>query len=340
MEYAGKQFTRAQMHERVGHQHQMGGVRRYTLEDGKAAGLDAIDIDTGIFRCTVLPSRGLDISGASFKGLNIAYQTPVGEIHPAYYEPEGVQWLRTFTGGLLTTCGLSNFGPPCHDEATELDLGLHGRYSTLPAREVNARAYWEGDEYLIEVTGIVEEASLFGHKLRLTRTITSSVGSNGITIHDKAENFGFEKAPICLLYHINAGFPLLDEGGTLTVDAEEVSPRDDHSKAGLDNWSQFPAPQPHIQEQCYFHKVRADKNGFATALLRNERLNLGLEVSFAQDTLPWLTQWKNPGQGDYVMGIEPGTSTVADRNTLEKNGQLQYLAPGETRDFTVRIAVV
>ena len=65
----------------------------------------AIDVDTGAggLRFTVLPDRGLDISLASYKGNNLSFLTPAGETHPAFYEPGGLGWLRTFTGGLLTT---------------------------------------------------------------------------------------------------------------------------------------------------------------------------------------------------------------------------------------------
>ena len=89
-----------------------GGVRRCILDDGRSKGVTAFEVDTGAgFRFTVLPDRGLDISSASFRGTNLVHLTQNGEAHPAFYEPQGLGWLRTFFAGLLTTCGLTYLGP-------------------------------------------------------------------------------------------------------------------------------------------------------------------------------------------------------------------------------------
>src|SRR5512133_2249898 len=92
----------------TGNRSQLGGTRHYNLSDGPALNMRAIDVNTGAgLTYTVLPDRGMDISFASFRGTNLAFITPNGETHPAFYEPQGLGWLRTFTGGLLTTCGLT-----------------------------------------------------------------------------------------------------------------------------------------------------------------------------------------------------------------------------------------
>jgi hypothetical protein len=128
MRIHGRELSREHVLRRIGHVAQVGGTRHYTLRDGRSKHVDAIDVDAGSGLCfTVLPDRGLDISLASYKGLNLVYLTPNGEAHPAFYEPEGLGWLRTFFGGLLTTCGLTYLGAPGIDG--EQPLGLHGRYS-------------------------------------------------------------------------------------------------------------------------------------------------------------------------------------------------------------------
>ena len=89
----------------------------------------ATDINTGSgLQYTVLPDRAMDISLASYKGTNLVYLTCNGETNPAFYEQEGIGWLRTFAAGLFTTCGLTYLGSPCEDEGEQ--LGLHGRIST------------------------------------------------------------------------------------------------------------------------------------------------------------------------------------------------------------------
>ena len=44
---------------------------------------------------------------------------------------QGLEWLYSFAGGLLTTCGLTHVGGPEEDEFGR--RGLHGRISNLPA---------------------------------------------------------------------------------------------------------------------------------------------------------------------------------------------------------------
>jgi len=218
MKIRGKEYSREQISERIGHVAQLGGTRHYTLSDGCSKHLAAVDVDTGSgFHFTVLPDRGLDISAAGYKGLNLVYLTPNGEVHPAFYEPDDLGWLRTFFGGLLTTCGLTYLGPPGVDDGQK--LGLHGRYATSPARQVCDRSGWDGDEYRVEISGVVEECALFGDKIRLTRTITTSLGGKSLKITDVAENFGYVTSPFVVLYHVNAGFPLLDAAARLSLTA-------------------------------------------------------------------------------------------------------------------------
>lgn len=113
MRLFGQHYTRSQLLERVGTVQQVGGTRRCRLEDGRATGTAAIEVDTGAgLRFTVLPDRGLDILQATFRGTNLAYLTPNGGAHPAFFEPQGMGWLRTFFAGLLTTCGLTYLGNP------------------------------------------------------------------------------------------------------------------------------------------------------------------------------------------------------------------------------------
>ena len=97
--------ARAKQLRYTGNPVQLGGTRHYRLSGGVQDGVRCIDVRTGSgFDFTVVPDRGLDISLASFKGRNLTYLTDAAEAHPSYYDPEGAEWLRTFTGGRLTTC--------------------------------------------------------------------------------------------------------------------------------------------------------------------------------------------------------------------------------------------
>jgi hypothetical protein len=331
---------KAEALRRVGNLRQLGGTRHYRLADGRSRDVAAIDVDTGTgFVFTVLPDRGLDISCASYKGHNLVYLTPNGEVHPSYHEPEGNGWLRGFFGGLVTTCGLTHLGHPVldGDEA----LGLHGRFSSSPARQVCDRSRWEGDRYVIEITGVIEDAFLFGPKIRLTRSIRTAIGQRSLVIEDRVENFGYRPCPFTILYHINPGYPLLDTDARLVVNGSAL-PFTDETPAQVAACRSFSDPVKDFKEEVFLHDPGPDAQGRVRVGFINRKLGngVGLAISYDKRALPYLNQWKMLGEGDYVVGIEPANVPVRDRVTLRGLGILPLLEPGETRLTGVEIAIL
>ena len=209
--YLGKTWTREGLRSLVGDVAQVAGARPSVLADGKADGVKAIEVYTGGgFAFTVLPGRGMDIPFASQRGHSLSFFSGTGITHPGYYEEPGLGWLRSFYAGLLTTCGIANAGAPSTDRGRA--FGLHGRYSNAAAEDVCVSQGWEGDEYLIRLSGRVREASAMNEHLVLSRTIETRLGARGFRLHDVIENRGFEEQPLMLLYHFNYGFPLLAPG--------------------------------------------------------------------------------------------------------------------------------
>lgn len=321
----------------IGNYSQIGGTRHYTLSDGRGLGMRAIDVNTGAgLQYTVLPDRGMDISLASFKGHNLVYISYNGETNPAFYEPQGFGWLNTFTGGLLTTCGLTYLGAPVKDGDEE--LGLHGRYSTIPARQVADCSEWIGDEYHLRLKGIVEEGRIFGTKLRLEREISSIHGKNSLIISDIVTNVGHLPSPYTILYHMNLGYPLLSEFSELILDPEKTEPATPFAAEGLNEFRHFIKPQANIQEQVYFHSMKGNSKGEAKVCLRNRQINISLTIKFNPDQLPYLTEWKMMGVGDYVLGLEPCNVPAKNRVALRNENILPYLRPGES--VTNKIEVI
>lgn len=341
MKYRGKEYTRREVERRIGNIAQLGGTRHYELTEGQSKGVKAVDCKTGNgFDFTVLPDRGMDISLASFQGANLVHLTANGEVNSSYYNPAGLEWLNNFFAGLLTTCGLTYFGPPGKDG--DDDLGLHGRITNIPAKRFNDLSGWEGDEYVIELQGIVEESMLFGDKMRLERTISSKIGSNSLKITDKVTNFGFKESPFCILYHINPGFPLLDDGTELIISSKTVFPYDEKSADYVEEACKFTSPQPGFVEENFLHEMVADDDGYAYAAVVNQKQNdgLGLYLKFKTDSLPYLSEWKMMGEGDYVVGIEPVNVKLGNRAELRDVGILPMLAPGEEKTMEVEIGVL
>jgi hypothetical protein len=245
-------------------------------------------------------------------------------------------WLRSFSGGTLVTCGLRNAGAPSHDSGE--DLGMHGRIGNTPAENVSVNNYWNNDEYLIEISGKLREANLFGENLMLSRIIKTGSDKNEIQIFDTISNENFRTEPLMLLYHLNWGFPLFDENAELIIDSESTVVRgEDQSK--LSNWNAFSKPIYDFTEIVYFHQVRADKNNRCAYQLHNQQLGIGVRVSWNKDVLPYLIEWKMTGEGDYVLGLEPANCLAGGRAKEREEGRLVNIASFEQKMVDMRIEV-
>jgi hypothetical protein len=334
----GRKWTRAELLPYVGDLSQIAGIRLGEWSDGPERGLRIADVRTGSgLEFTLLIDRGLDLGPASYRGLPLAWISPAGFAHPSFYEPEGLGWLRTFGGGLMIGCGLTYLGSPGEDEGEA--LGLHGRLSHLPARNLRVNQEWQGDECAFWVEGEVRQARLFAEDLRLTRRVTSWLGQDRILIQDRVENLGEAPSPLMILYHINLGFPLLDETCSLTAEPHPVHPRDAVAAPGLGDWMHFQQPTHGYKEQVFYHDLPADRDGWAAITLSNPTRQISLTVRFQKNTLPNLVEWKMMGHAAYVLGLEPANCWVDGRSQERLNGTLQVIEPGEQRHFRVEITL-
>lgn len=330
--------SRASLLSRVGDLGQVAGVRVMTLSEGREAGVRIADVRTGSgLRYQVTLDRGMDISMAEFRGTPLAWRAPCGDVHPAYYDPAGIGWLRSFPGGLLTGCGITQAGAPCTDEGET--PGLHGRLSHTPAEGVAAGTTWQGDEATVSVEGTMREYRLFGENMMVRRTIASSVGSSSLMLTDHVVNEGSKRTPLMMLYHINIGWPMLDESSQLLLRCDTV-PRDEEAARGLDTARRFSGPVAGYKEQVFYHRPHPDEEGWATAALINRTLDLCLYVRFRTNELPRLAEWKMLGEKAYVLGLEPSNCATGGRAKERAAGTLQFLDPGAVRDFAVECGVL
>ncbi len=336
------QMTAQQLKPYIGAMKQLAGAHNSVLDDGLGRGVRVADFDNGSgLSFQVLLDRGMDIGRATFKGIPLSYLTPVGIVHPAYYEPDGFRWLRSFGGGLLTGCGLSNVGTPEAESGMRLNgpLGQHGRLSNTPAENPSLSENWEDGRYCLKLTGLLREVSFFAENLECRRTISTALGSNCITICDRIANRGVRPAPLMLLYHINAGFPLLGEQALLKAKARSTTPRNATAAAGLAAWASCQPPTAGYVEQCFYHDIEPDADGLARMTLSNPDCGLKLEVAYRKIELPFFTQWKMMGQQEYVMGLEPANCHPDGQSVEQQNGTLKTLQPDETIEHFLKISV-
>ncbi|MBC8386873.1 MAG: aldose 1-epimerase family protein [Actinobacteria bacterium] len=343
MKIFGTEIGKDEILKRVGDIDQLGGIRYYEFIDGVRRGVRAIDIKSPCgLDMTILPDRGMDISNLSYKSIPISWKSVTRETSPVYYESRGIEWLRTFYGGLITTCGLTNIGIPCVDNGEE--LGLHGRIANISAENVLANGRWENDSYIMWVQGKVREARVFGHKLQLERKITTWMDIPRIVVEDTVENIGYERSPFMILYHVNIGYPVIDNGARLLEGEAKVISRDNEAKDGEEDFDKFHEPLEGYKEKVYFHDIKADEDGNSNIAIVNEDFDvgqgIGIWLKFNKDNLPFLIQWKQMGMGEYVCGIEPGNSLTCGRKVERKHGRLKFIEPGEKVNFRLEFNIL
>lgn len=322
----------------VGDSTQLYSVKEYQQIGGKADGTKAIDIKNGLgLDLTISASRGADITYLNYKGDNYSFISPAGVVAPEYFSDKGNDFLRSFTAGFLTTCGLSYAGAACTDE--EAKLGLHGRISHTPAEEFSYKVV---NEYHpeIHVEARMREAVLFGENLCMNRKYIIKTDSNQIILEDTVENIGFRKVPHMMLYHINLGYPLLSEDAKLTLPSVKVTPRDARAATGLDTHADVSVPMDDYDEMCFFHQLAFDADGMSKMSLYNSKISKGLSITYDAKTLDRFVQWKMMQKGEYVMGLEPSNCHVYGRKTAREDGSLKYILPQEQIKYSLAFDIL
>ncbi len=127
--------------------------------------LETISLAAGDLNIELLPTRGLDIGAARFRGERFSWESALGH-----------------RDGLMFTCGLQNVGVPSEGQPQ------HGHYPSLPACE-------------IETEDMRARARVVEANLELLREV--ALDAHAIRITDVTRNTGKFAEPAPLLYHVN-----------------------------------------------------------------------------------------------------------------------------------------
>lgn len=323
--------------KKVGSIQQMAYVRNMEYKEGRACGMKAFQVKSGDIQFTAAQDKCLDIVEFSYKGRTLNFLSKPGLQNRQHYDSSGFEAQRSIMGGLFFTCGTDNVGTP--EVEAHHPLPMHGSLRSTPAEHVCGDAYWVGDEYHLRISGEMRQAQLFGGNVVLRRTIETVLGSNTIHIRDEFENESYEEVPFMLLYHCNAGYPLLDEGAVIDIPAVETVLRGEDTQTSL-NWREMEAPEDGKPEEVFFHQVQADENGDTYATVINKELGLGLKVHYNKNQLPNLTQWKSAASGDYALGLEPCNCRVSGQTWEKENHTLKTLKGGEKKVVELKFEVI
>ena len=326
-------------------------VRKTTLKGGLQDGVDLIRVDNGALSFYIVPTRGMGIWKGVYKGIPLGWDSPVRDpVHPGFVDLNdrgGLGWLKGFNEWIVR-CGLESNGGPCKDtivdnngNRSEVALTLHGKVANIPARFVEVRVELS-PPHRITVLGIVEESMMFGPSLRLTSAITTSLGSNMLTIQDEVTNLNRTPAELELLYHCNYGPPILEKGSSLVAPFKAVYPRDAVAREEIKAHNRFSGPVRGFVEQCYSYQLAGKReSGETCVLLKNREGNLGSSLQFSLKQMPCFTLWKNtaPIEDGYVTGLEPATNYPNPKWFERQQGRVVSLEGGETRRMDLTLAV-
>lgn len=318
----------------VGSPDQLVAVTRAVLDEGPGRGAPVLTVrnPAGI-SFDVLLDRAMDIGWADAAGIPLAWRSPRGPISSARYEPVDAGWVRTFGGGLLSTCGLASTGAPSTVGGEHHPL--HGRVGHIPAENVRWALVDDDGHLAVEITGDVAETALGAPTLSLRRRLVASVVEPVLRVEDTVRNMGWSPAGHMFRHHLNLGAPVVVPGTVVSAAVEPIGERGRPGQAstGLP-WSLDVAAGAADERVLYF---RTDP-GAARVDVRSPAGNW---VSVEMDTATWtqLVLWRDPSAGVNVLGVEPSMSRDFGRAEAERTGEVTWLEGGEERSYRTTVRV-
>jgi hypothetical protein len=104
-------------------------------------------------------------------------------------------------------------------------------------------------------------------------------------------------------------------------------------------------PQAGYKERVYYHEnLSPGVDGTVSVTVRNPHFPasyrpLTVRLAWEVSSLPVLVQWKMPGEGTHVLGIEPANCHVEGRSSERPRGTLVMMAPGQTIEYNLELSL-
>ena len=299
------------MDARISHFSQIAGIRRYMVTEGREKGLDILDCSNGKLRFLLNVTKACDMMQLFCDGQNMTFVSKNG------FTQRETPFGNRFEGGMLYTCGLDSVGG-------RDGYPLHGTYHNMTAEVTRAECTEDG----ITVEATIRSTALFGRNLVMYRRITADILGETLRLEDRLVNRGFGKEDYCLLYHINVGYPMLDNGAKIEAQVLENTPRTPWSETHKATFLDMEAPLPLKEETCYFLKLAEPK-----VSLKNATNGKCFTLNYSAETLPAFIEWKSMACADYALGLEPATTYLDDKFAYKT------LAPEEEVTFSLAFTV-
>lgn len=317
-------------------------IWKKTLLGGKQQGSTLIGIEAGDLSVSVIPTRGMGLYKASYRGISFGWDSPVDEIvHPAFIQLDsrgGLGWLDGFNE-LIVRCGYEWTGHPYRDG--ERMFTLHGRAAITPASQVAVEIERRAP-HRIRLIGLLKEKTFAFCNFAILTALTVEPGTATLHIHDRLSNKSDAETPYQIIYHTNFGRPLLGEGARVLAPVTRVVPLCAEAEPHLAEWQNYAAPHAGTPEDLFGLELASDAEGQTMVALVGPDGNTGAALRFRTDQLPYFTLWKNTNslaQG-YVTGLEPASNYPRPRKIEEAEGRLQRLAGGASQDFELTLQLI
>jgi len=314
-------------------------VWKKTLHGGKQEGSTLIGIEAGELSVLVVPTRGMGLYKAYWRGVEFGWQSPVDEIvHPSFVDMTGrggLGWLDGFNE-LMVRCGYEWTGHPYRDG--ERLFTLHGRAANTPASvvavEIERRA-----PYRIRLCGLLKEKTFACVNFEIATELTVNPGEGALHIHDRLTNKSDAAMPYQIIYHTNFGRPLLGEGARIAAPVKGIVPLNQPAGKNAGTWQTYAGPISGLDEDLFGLELGGDANRRTLVALIGADGGKGAVVRYRLDQLPFFTLWKNTHSYEqgYVTGLEPASNYPHPRKLEEEHGRLQKIAGGATQDFELAI---
>ncbi|NBC10978.1 MAG: DUF4432 family protein [Planctomycetes bacterium] len=334
---------------KVEYTHQLGGIQTGTIDypqpnGGQSCRVALVNTGGGL-TFTVALDRGGDIVEAAYLGQSLAYLTPNGYKPPSHAYHRGEEWLAAWPGGLVTTCGPLHIGAPPEDAGgDDPSRSLHGHFSNTPAAvESIINPDPRAKRFEMRLDLVIRCTRMFGPSVEIRRTIACKLGEPTIELRDRVTNLSDFAVPHHWLYHVNLGYPLLDEGAQLIYGGDydwhwdtAQPPGDAPRPETFGKFKRVPALiKAHAQNgQRGLIVVPRTTRGQITCGLINRKLGLGFEMSYPAKQLPRLANWQNFGpRGCYVTGLEPFHGSLQWDGGDTHPAAKSKLRPGQTASY-------
>lgn len=293
------------MNKMINNPEQVAYVRRYTLNGGASDGIKVVEVYNGVLRLLLNESKALDIMQMFHQGTNISY------LSKNTFTKRETDFMSRFEGGMLYTCDVDVVGDQTGYEN-------HGSLHNMPA--LVTRCECNEKEIIVEAT--IRNTELFGRNLVLRRRYETKVCSGTVTLCDELSNEGWRDENYSMLYHVNVGYPMLDDETVLIADVAEIVPRNEWSQANIATALVSETPQDGREETCYYLNLNK-----SSVSLVNKHLAKKFTLSYNGEELPHFIEWKSMASGDYALGLEPSTTRLGSEfsfSTLKAQKKISF----------------